>query len=150
MRGAQRRFAEELFALLAESEYTTSAGRPNLAAFAEQLNGVRYESLRRAVRGGAAPSLALLEEAARVLRLPPEHFIEYRVAQLRRHLDVRTATWEELLDAVEALESRGGRRWLTRPRLEDDDRDVAEGPRFSPDVEEKVIALILESARDAA
>lgn len=93
-------FRTELLKLLSETDYVTRGGRPNLSAFARDLNGVHYETLRRVVRGEAPVSLMLVEETARLLRLSPAYFRETR-----------------LLQAVEALDPRRG---LDASHLEDD------------------------------
>jgi hypothetical protein len=99
-------------ALLAESEYVTAGGRPNLAALAQQLNGVSYESLRRAARGRATPSTTLIEEVARMLRLSPDYFLEYRLAQVARRLDLRTAVGRTSCERLNDLDrQRNLRGW---------------------------------------
>ncbi len=91
---ATRPFAEELLELLAESEYVTRAGRPNLAAFARELKGVSYEALRRVFTGERQPSSVMLAECARVLRVAPEYFLEVRLIRARAKLNVEEAGWE--------------------------------------------------------
>jgi hypothetical protein len=78
-----------LLKLLAESDYVTTGGRPNLASFARELNGIHYETLRRAVRGEAPVSLRLLEETARVLRLNSDYFRETPLLQAVQAMDTR-------------------------------------------------------------
>jgi hypothetical protein len=107
-------FRTELLKLLAESDYVTTGGRPNLASFARDLNGIHYETVRRVVRGEAPVSLRLLEETARVLRLKGDYFRETPLLQAvqaldpRRPLDLAAREPEEDLppvsdEAVDAL-----------------------------------------------
>lgn len=70
-----------------EHDYATLGGKPNWRAFAAELDSIHYETLRKAVAGERRPSQALLEECARVLRLRPEHFLEYRLYLARRDFD---------------------------------------------------------------
>ncbi len=83
----------------------TSGGRPNLAALAEQLDGVSYEVLRRAARGKTRPSSTLLEEVARVLGLRADYFLECRIADVVQRLDPRSGTTSETVRLVERLRS---------------------------------------------
>lgn len=62
-----------------EDVYATARGL-KVATFAEVLDGVSPGMLRAAVSGESAPTLALLEECARFLRVRPEYFREYRDA----------------------------------------------------------------------
>jgi hypothetical protein len=54
-----------------------------ISTFAEVLDGISPAELRAAVRGETAPSVRLMEECARFLRVRPDYFREYR-ALLRR------------------------------------------------------------------
>jgi hypothetical protein len=82
-------FAIALRELVLEHDYTTGTGNPNWSAFSAELNQVHYETLRRAVAGERPPSLLLMEECARVLRVRPEYFLEYRVHLAKRDFDPR-------------------------------------------------------------
>jgi hypothetical protein len=77
-------FGPALTELAGEVEdcYVTARGL-KIATFAEVLDGVSAATLRSAVAGDAAPSLRLIEECARFLRVRPEYFREYRI-ELRR------------------------------------------------------------------
>lgn len=100
-----RPFCVLLLDHLRESDYATSSGRPNLAAFARELHGVSYETLRRVVAGKRQPSLRLIEEAARVLRLNPDVFAEHALLKARQavaFMDVGLdAAWRNLLELAE-------------------------------------------------
>jgi hypothetical protein len=70
--------------LVIENDYVTQTGKPNWAAFASELDGFHYESIRRVAAGRRYPSARLIEECARVLRVRPEYFTEYRIHLARR------------------------------------------------------------------
>jgi hypothetical protein len=80
-------FATALRELVLEHDYTTGTGNPNWSAFSAELEDVHYETLRRAVAGERAPSPLLMEECARVLRVRPEYFLEYRMHLAQRDFD---------------------------------------------------------------
>jgi hypothetical protein len=82
-------FAIALRELVLEHDYTTGTGNPNWSAFSAELDEVHYETLRRAVAGERPPSPLLMEECARVLRVRPEYFLEYRVHLAKRDFDPR-------------------------------------------------------------
>lgn len=81
--------------LVIENDYVTLTGKPNWAAFAAELEGFHYESLRRVAVGRRHPSPRLIEECARVLRVRPEHFVEYRVYLARHDFDPRAVGFEQ-------------------------------------------------------
>ena len=80
--------------LVIENDYVTQTGNPNWAAFAAELEGFHYESIRRVAADRRHPSARLIEECARVLRVRPEHFVEYRIHLARRDFDPRTVGFE--------------------------------------------------------
>jgi len=88
--------------LVLEQGYSTRTGNANWSAFAAQLSGVHYETLRRAVAGERTPSPRLIEECARVLGIGPEHFLEYRLYLAQRDFDPKTVGVERALRNVEA------------------------------------------------
>jgi hypothetical protein len=71
--------------------YTTPIGNPDWARFALELDGIRYESLRKAVTRERQPSLKIMESCAAALDVDPTIFWEYQLAQVRRSFDARTA-----------------------------------------------------------
>lgn len=97
-------FSLALRELVVENDYTTQTGKPNWAAFAAELEGFHYESIRRVAAGRRYPSPRLIEECARVLRVRPEHFVEYRIHLARRDFDPRAVGFEQARENVE--------RWL--------------------------------------
>lgn len=90
-------FSLALRELLIENDYVTQRGTPNWAAFASELEGFHYETLRRAATGRRSPSPKLIEECARALRLRPEYFLEYRVHLAQRDFDPRAVGLERAL-----------------------------------------------------
>jgi hypothetical protein len=75
------RALEELFC--GDELYTAwSSGRLNLSAIARELDGVGLALLRDVYRGHRLPTPRLMEECARLARVHPDHFREYRA--LRR------------------------------------------------------------------
>lgn len=71
-------------------DITTGMGNPNWSAFAQLLDTVKYETLRKAVTGERQPSPKVMEEAAAALdRKPEELFVEYRVWMAQRMFDPR-------------------------------------------------------------
>ena len=81
---SSKRFGEALIDLLREDDlYVTSTGKVNLRAFAQELEGCPYHSLRRAVVGDRPATVELMEECARALRVRPDYFADYREAKVR-------------------------------------------------------------------
>lgn len=95
---ARQPFGRAVNDLLRESEWVTATGNPNVHAFAAQLDGIHYESLRKAMAGERLPSPALIEEVARVLRVRPDHFVEYRLLETQAQFDVRRVGFERALE----------------------------------------------------
>ena len=88
--------------LVIEHAFATRTGNANWSAFAAELHGVHYETLRRAVAGERAPSPRLIEECARVLGIAPEYFLEYRVYLAQRDFDPKVVGIERTLRNLEA------------------------------------------------
>jgi hypothetical protein len=80
-------FPVALRELLVDNDYVTRGGKPNWAVFAAELEGSHYETLRRAATGRRRPSPALIEDCARVLRVRPEFFLEYRLQEAQLEFD---------------------------------------------------------------
>jgi plasmid maintenance system antidote protein VapI len=96
------RFGDALADLLRENDYTTSTGNPNWHAFARELDGIHYETLRKAVNGQRGVTPELIEEVARALRIRPQHFVEYRLHEARQVFDPREVGFDQALANVEA------------------------------------------------
>jgi len=88
--------------LVVEHRYATRTGNAKWSAFAAELRGVHYETLRRAVAGERAPSPRLIEECARVLGIGPEYFLEYRVYLAQRDFDPTAVGTERATRNLEA------------------------------------------------
>ena len=82
-------FGKVLRDLLIERGYTTGIGNPDWPRFATELDGIRYESLRKAVTRERAPSVKIMEACASRLGVEPTIFWEYQLAQVRRSFDQR-------------------------------------------------------------
>lgn len=82
-------FGQVLRDLLIERGYTTGIGNPDWPRFALELDGIRYESLRKAVTRERAPSAKIMEACAKRLDVDPTIFWEYQLAQVRRTFDQR-------------------------------------------------------------
>ena len=110
-------FARALRELLLERDYATRTGKPSWSAFAAQLDGIHYETLRRTITGRRHPTPALIEECARVLGVRPDYFAEYRLWHARRELDEREVGLEQALRNLETRDSGGAaQRISSRPR----------------------------------
>jgi transcriptional regulator with XRE-family HTH domain len=90
-------FSEALRELLLERDYATQTGKPNWTAFAEQLDGIHYETLRKTVAGDRQPTLKLIEHCARALAITPDYFAEYRLALAQRELDIDAVGFQQAL-----------------------------------------------------
>jgi hypothetical protein len=82
-------FAVALRELLFEHDYTSASGSPKWSMLAAQLEGVHYQTLLRAAAQKRPPTPKLMEECARVFRIRPEYFAEYRVYLAQRDFDPR-------------------------------------------------------------
>lgn len=100
-----RPFPLALRELVIENDYVTQSGRPNWAALAAEVDGFQYETLRQAATGRRRPTPRLIEECARVLRVRPEHFLEYRISIAQRDFDPHVVGEEQALKNL-ALWSR--------------------------------------------
>jgi hypothetical protein len=104
-----KRFGAALRELLIERDYATRSGNPNWRAFAAELEGIHYETLRKAVAGERRPSRRLLEECARVLRLRPGYFLEYRRYLAQRDFDPDAVGLDDAVRNLEAWATVAGR-----------------------------------------
>ena len=95
-------FGRALGDLLRDNDFTFETGNPNWHAFARELEGFHYETLRKAVAGQRnGPSHELMEEIARVLRIDPSHFVEYRAWQAQQAFDPNVVGMEKVLENLE-------------------------------------------------
>jgi hypothetical protein len=90
-----RPFGATLRDLLLENEVTTPMGNPDWAGFAQQLPGIHYETLRKAVTGDRQPAPKVIEAVSDALSIPPATFVEYKLWVARRALDPNEVGLEE-------------------------------------------------------
>jgi hypothetical protein len=103
-------FAVALRELLIEHDFATRSGKPNWSAFAKEIEGVSYETLRRVVAAALPPSRELIEECARALRIRPEYFLEYRLYRAQRDFDPREVGIDRAVENLRVWErAREGR-----------------------------------------
>ncbi len=88
-------FGQVLRDQLIERGYTTGIGNPDWSRFALELDGIRYESLRKAVTREREPSVKIMESCASALGVDPAIFWEYQLAQVRRGFDLREVGEDE-------------------------------------------------------
>jgi hypothetical protein len=84
--------------LATDNDYVTQRGKPNWAALALELEAVHYETLRQAATGRRRPTARLMEECARVLRVRPEYFLEYRIYLAQRDFDPAAVGRDRVLE----------------------------------------------------
>jgi plasmid maintenance system antidote protein VapI len=108
-------FGQALAELLRESDYTTQTGNVNWRAFARTLEGIHYETLRKAVAGERTATPHIIEEVARALGLRPDYFVEYRLWQAQREFDIREVGFERALENFERW-AQGQEAAARRPR----------------------------------
>lgn len=87
---------------LVERGIVNKLGDPNWVAFAELLDGYKYETLRKAIAGDRQPTMGLMEACAEALDISPAEFIEYRVLAAQRMFDPREVGMEQALKNLDA------------------------------------------------
>jgi hypothetical protein len=75
--------------LLIEKHITTRLGNPDWAGFSQLLEGVSYETLRKAVVGERSPGPKLMEAVSDALDVDPKIFVEYQIVAAQRDFDAR-------------------------------------------------------------
>jgi hypothetical protein len=98
-------FGAVLRTLLIDAGIVTKMGNPDWMSFSEQLVGVTYESLRKAIVGERAPSEKILLVAAAALNVDASVFIEYRLLEARRSLDPSQVGWKSAVEALQRMDS---------------------------------------------
>ena len=88
-------FGQVLRDLLIEHRYTTALGNADWPRFALELDGIRYESLRKAVSREREPSVKIMRACANALNVDPAIFWEYQLAEARRAFDIRAVGEDE-------------------------------------------------------
>jgi hypothetical protein len=97
-----RPFNEALAELLREHDYTTQTGNVNWHSFARELEGIHYETLRKVLAGQRSVTRHVMEEVARVLRIRPEYFVEWRALDAAELFDVNSVGFEQVLSNLDA------------------------------------------------
>jgi len=92
--------------LAARDEFLTHTGNINWRIVADALEGVHYETLRKAVAGDRPPTPELMERLAGLLGEPPTVFVEYRLWLAQRDFDVREVGLEAAMRNLEAWAKR--------------------------------------------
>ena len=85
----RRSFGQVVRDLLIERGYTSAIGNPDWPRFARELDGIGYETLRKAVTGERPPSSKVMESVAARLDVEPTIFWEYELARAKQAFDVR-------------------------------------------------------------
>ncbi len=96
--------------LLIERGFTTGIGNPNWSGFSHTLDGIQYESLRKAVTGERHPSPKIMEAVAESLGISPSIFWEYELWLVQRAFDPSEVGEEEALANLERWSKKGGGR----------------------------------------
>jgi transcriptional regulator with XRE-family HTH domain len=97
-------FGRVLAELVIASGYVRKNHSPNWVDFVARLDGVGYETLRKALAGEREPSPLLMERVAHALNVEPSTFIEYRLTKARRELDPHQVGWSRATQALAAVE----------------------------------------------
>ena len=106
-----RPFGRVLRDLLIERDITTGMGSPNWSAFSELMDGVHYETLRKAVTGERQPTPQVMKAAADALGLDPaETFSEYALWLAARDFDPREVGVDAALANLKAWNDRRKKR----------------------------------------
>jgi len=90
---------------LIERGTVTAIGNANWAAFVHDLNGVSYETLRKAVTGERRPGFKLMQQVARALDADPDIYYEFRLEVARRSFDPDVVGEEEAVANLEAWQA---------------------------------------------
>ena len=96
-----RPFGAVVRELLIEQGMVTAIGNPNWMELAQGLEGVSYESLRKAVTGERQPGPKIIESVASALGVEPESFWEYRLWAVQRSFDPREVGEEQAFANLE-------------------------------------------------
>lgn len=97
-RNVVKPFGEVLRDLLAgRDEFLTHTRNINWSVVADALDGVHYETLRKAVAGDRMPTPHLLEQVAALAGVNADVFAEYRLYLAQREFDVREVGWDRAM-----------------------------------------------------
>lgn len=103
-------FHEALAELLREHDFTTQTGNVNWHAFSRELDGVHYETLRKVLAGQRSVTPHVMEEVARVLRIRPDYFVEWRAIEAAKAFDVNELGFDEVLDNLDKWSAQQQKR----------------------------------------
>jgi hypothetical protein len=85
-------------------QFLTRSGNVNWREAADALDGVSYETLRKAVTGERLPGASLIDKATAAYGLPRDYFLESQLETARQQLDPRVVGWPKAASNL--------RRWL--------------------------------------
>lgn len=107
-RPAEEPFRDALRELLCKhEEFTTAFGGPNYAAYARVLPSTSYKRLRDVLAGERRLTWQVIEECADVLRVEPEHFVEYGPLKAQHQFTPDEIGWEQALENLRCWVNRG-------------------------------------------
>jgi hypothetical protein len=92
--------------LLIDAGIVTRMGNPDWTSLVRQMQGVNYESLRKAIVGERSPSEKIMIAAAHALDVKPAVFTEYRLLKARRSLDPDYVGWSAATKALNQWEAK--------------------------------------------
>ncbi len=108
-----------------------SVGGVSYQAYSPEGRGTSPDTLRKVMAGKRGLNDALIEGVARVLDVPQEVFVEYRLSKLRRSLDERAVGFDEAAATLqlieEALQTAMGQRTAERVAPRAAHRAIARG-----------------------
>jgi hypothetical protein len=102
MKSSRKTFGVALRDLLIEREVTTPMGNPDWAGLAQMMDGIHYETLRKAVTGERHPAPKVIEAVSDALGVRPEFFAEYRLWKAQRQFDPREVGLDTALKNLQA------------------------------------------------
>lgn len=106
-----RSFGDVLRGLLEDrEEFHTKTGNINWMAVAHAMDGVYYETLRKAVAGDRWPNAELMEKAAALVGVQPDVFVEYQLYLAQRQFDVKEVGWDEAMANLRAWAGSGSKK----------------------------------------
>ena len=108
MADERKSFRDVIQELARDREIVNGVGNVDLPAFAEQIDGVHYETLRKAMAGERPPGVGLMEAVAAAMNIEPTGFYEYQLAKAQEQFDPKVVGVEQALDNLTIfLEARG-------------------------------------------
>jgi len=100
---SERHFGAVLSELLRDrEEFLMKTGNINWRLVADELDGVHYETLRKAVANERTATPNLMEQVAELVEVPATVFAEYRLYEAQRKFDVREVGWDTAIANLRA------------------------------------------------